>query len=64
MDKKNIENGLKQGLIFCKVNKTVQDNFWSVLLDTCCLEKRSAVGFPGIVNAKCLLRKFPFVSED
>lgn len=62
--KKWAENGLKQGLIFYRVNKTLQDNFWSVLLDTCCLEKSSAVGLPGIVNAKCLLQKFPFVSEE
>lgn len=45
-------------LLSCRVNRTLQDNFWSVLLDTCCVEKSSAAGFPGIVNAKCLFRKF------
>lgn len=36
----------------------MQDNLRSVLLGSCCVEKSSAAGFPGTVNAKCLLRKF------
>lgn len=35
-----------------------------MLLDICCLAKRSAVGVTGIVNAKCLLQKASFGSQE
>jgi len=64
MELKVIEKRLKQRLLSCRVYGAFQDNFWSVLLDICCLEKHSAVGVTGIANAKCLLQKSPFGSEE